>query len=387
MSDGLKFRLRAALVVIVLILVAGGLAALGILPRLKARDALRKETDELAAPTVTVVKPERAAPAEEVVLPGNIQAYVDAPIYARTNGYLKSWYFDIGAHVKRGQLLAEIESPEVDRQLQQARADLGTGQANLHLAQITANRYTKLLTTGSVSQQDTDNAVQSVAAQLSSVKAAQANVARLQQMVSFEKIYAPFDGVITARNTDVGQLIDSGSSGGPARELFHIQAMDRLRVYVSVPQIYTYVAVPGIKADLTFTELPGRRFTGTLVRTADALDPATRTLLVEVDVPNPAYLLRPGAYTEVHFKLRARASTLLLPVTALIFRAEGLRVATIKDGNRAALVPIGLGRDFGEKVEVVSGLSADETVIATPPDSLIDGEVVRVVNSPGSNFK
>lgn len=387
MSDGLKFRLRAALLVIVLILVAGGLAALGILPKLRARAALRRETDELAAPTVTVVKPERAAPTEEIVLPGNVEAYVDAPIYARTNGYLKSWYFDIGSHVKRGQLLAEIESPEVDRQLQQASAELGTNQANLRLAQLTADRYTKLLKSGSVSQQDTDNAVQNVAAQLSSVKSAQANVARLEQMVSFEKIYAPFDGVITGRNTDVGQLIDSGSSGGPARELFHIQAMNKLRVYVSVPQIYTYAAAPGIKADLTFTELPGRRFTGTLVRTADALDPATRTLLVEIDVPNPTYLLRPGAYTEVHFKLRARASTLLLPVTALIFRAEGLRVATIKNGNRAALVPIGLGRDFGEKVEVVSGLAPDEAVISTPPDSLVDGEVVRVVNNPGSNPK
>lgn len=383
MSDVLKGRVRAALVVIVLILAGGGLAALGILPKLRAKEALRKETGELAAPTVTVVKPEREAPAEEVILPGSIQAYVDAPIYARTSGYLKTWYFDIGAHVERGQLLAEIESPEVDRQLQQARADLGTSQANFHLAQITANRYTNLLKTDSVSKQDTDNAVQNVAAQLSSVKAAQANVARLEQMVAFEKIYAPFDGVITARNTDVGQLIDSGSSGGPARELFHIQAMNKLRVYVSVPEIYTYAAAPGIKADLTFTELPGRRFTGTLVRTATALDPTTRTLLVEVDVPNPSYLLRPGAYTEVHFKLKARTERLLLPVTALIFRAEGLRVGIIQEGNRAALVPIGVGRDFGEKVEVVSGLSPNETVIATPPDSLVDGEVVRVVSGAG----
>lgn len=387
MSDVVKLRLRITLVVIVLVLAAGGLAALGILPKLRAKEALRKETDEFAAPTVAVIKPERASPAEEVILPGNIQAYVDAPIYARTSGYLKSWYFDIGAHVRRGQLLAEIESPEVDLQLQQARAELGMSQANSHLAQITADRYTKLLKTDSVSQQDTDTAVQNVEAQLSSVKSAQANVARLEQMVSFEKVYAPFDGVITARNTDVGQLIDSGSSGGPARELFHIQAMNKLRVYVSVPQIYTYAATPGIKADLTFGELPGRRFTGTLVRTADALDPATRTLLVEVDVPNPTYLLRPGAYTEVHFKLKSRASTLLIPATALIFRAEGLRVGTIKDGNRAALVPITIGRDFGDKVEVASGLSPNETVVATPPDSLVDGEVVRVVNSIGSSPK
>jgi RND family efflux transporter MFP subunit len=387
MSDVLRLRLRAALILIVLILAAVGLAALGILPKLRAREALRKETNERAAPSVTVIKPERASPAEEVVLPGSIQAYVDAPIYARTNGYLKSWYFDIGARVKHGQLLAEIESPEIDRQLQQARAELGTSQANAHLAQITAERYTNLLKTDSVSKQDTDNAVENVAAQLSSVKSAQANVSRLEQLVSFEKIYAPFNGVITARNTDVGQLIDSGSSGGPARELFHIQAMDKLRVYVSVPQIYTYAAVPGIKADLTFAELPGRRFSGTLVRTADALDPATRTLLVEVDVPNPNHLLRPGAYTEVHFKLKSTASTLLLPVTALIFRAEGLRVGTIKDGNRATLVPIRIGRDFGEKVEVVSGLSENETVVATPPDSLVDGEVVHVVNGKGSSAK
>jgi len=380
MSGVLKRRLGPALVVIVLIAAIAGVAVLGILPKLRAKEALRKETDELAAPTVTVVKPERSAPSEEVILPGNIEAYVDAPIYARTNGYLKSWYIDIGSHVKRGQLLAEIESPEIDRQLQQARAELGTSQANLRLAQITATRYTNLLKSDSVSKQDTDNAVQNVAAQLSSVKSAQANVARLQQMVSFEKIYAPFDGVITARNTDIGQLIDSGSSGGPARELFHIQAMDKLRVYVSVPEIYTYAAVPGMKADLTFTELPGQRFTGTLVRTAAALDPATRTLLVEVDVPNPTYLLRPGAYAQVHFKLKARAANLLLPVTALIFRAEGLRVGIVKDGDRAALVPISVGRDYGEKIEVVSGLSPDDTVIATPPDSLVDGEVVRVVS-------
>ncbi len=372
-------RLRAILGLVIVLAIAAFVVVSGIIPRVRARQTLREQTTISAEPTVTVVHPKRGAPAEEVILPGNIQAFIDSPIYARTNGYLKKWYFDIGARVKQGQLLAEIESPEVDQQLQQAHADLATAQANLNLAQITANRYVNLFKTDSVAKQDVDNAVQDAAAKGATVKSAEANVRRLQQMVGFEKIYAPFDGVITARNTDIGQLIDSGSSGGQTHELFHIAAVNRLRVFVNVPQVYSHAAIPGIKADLTLPELPGRRFQGTLVRTADALDPATRTLLAEVDVVNSTGLLFPGAYTEVHFKIKSNASTLIIPSNSLVFRSEGVRVPIVVNGNRAALVPVTLGRDFGNTVEVVAGLSEDASIIANPPDSLVNGEIVRVL--------
>ena len=374
-------RIRA---ILILVVVLGGVAALvasGILPRLRARQALRKQTTISAEPAVTVVHPQRANPAEEVVLPGNIQAFIDAPIYARTNGYLKKWYFDIGAHVKQGQLLAEIESPEVDQQLQQARADLATNQADLKLAQITADRYVGLFKTDSVAKQDVDNAVQNAASKAAVVKSAQANVRRLEQMVAFEKIYVPFDGVVTARNTDIGQLIDSGSSANKQRELFHVAAINKLRVFVNVPQVYSHATKPGIKADLTLPEIPGRRFEGTLVRTADAIDPATRTLLVEVDVVNSTGLLFPGAYTEVHFKIKSNGSTLIIPSNSLVFRSEGLRVPIVVNGNRTAMVPVTLGRDFGNTVEILFGLSDDALVIANPPDSLVDGEIVRVIEA------
>jgi RND family efflux transporter MFP subunit len=379
-SDRRTSRLRAFLILAVVLAVVVVLVILGIVPRVRARQALREETERLAAPVVTVVHPRREAASEEVVLPGNIQAFIDAPIYARTSGYLKKWYADIGTRVKEGQLLAEIETPEVEQQLQQARADLATGEANLKLSQITANRYQTLFKTDSVAKQEVDNAVQDAAAKNAAVKSEQANVRRLEELVAFQKIYAPFDGVVTARNTDVGQLIDSGSSGGATRELFHVASVRKLRVFVNVPQIYSHDTIPGIKADLTVPELPGRRFQGTLVRTADAMDPATRTLRVEVDVVNSTGLLFSGAYTEVHFKIKSDGSTLLLPTTSLIFRSEGLRVGTIKNGNRAALTPIVLGRDFGNEVEVVSGLPDNASVILTPPDSLVDGQVVHVVD-------
>jgi RND family efflux transporter MFP subunit len=377
-------RLRAFLIFVIVLAVVAVVVVMGIVPRLRARQALREETNRLAVPVVTVVRPRREAPSEEVVLPGNIQAFIDAPIYARASGYLKKWYADIGTHVREGQLLAEIETPEVDQQLQQARADLATGEANLRLSQITANRYITLFKTDSVAKQEVDNAVQDAAAKSATVKSEQANVRRLEQLVSFEKIYAPFDGVITARNTDIGQLIDSGSSGGSTRELFHIAAVRRLRVFVNVPQIYSHDAVPGIKADLTLPELPSQRFQGTLVRTANAMDAATRTLLVEVDVVNSTGLLFPGAYAEVHFKISGNMPTLLIPATSLVFRSEGLRVATITNGGHAALLPITLGRDFGSEVEVVSGLSENAAVILTPPDSLVDGQVVRAVEQKAS---
>jgi RND family efflux transporter MFP subunit len=378
-------RLAGFLILLLAIVIAAGIVISGIAPRLRARQTLREETDRLAAPPVNVIHPSRAAHGEEVVLPGNIQAFTDAPIYARTNGYLKRWYFDIGARVKAGALLAEIESPEIDQQLQQAREELNTAQANLRLGQLTAERYTNLFKTDSVAKQDVDNAVQDAAAKAATVKSAEANVARLEQLVGFEKVYAPFDGVVTARNTDVGQLIESGSSGGATRELFHMAALDRLRVFVNVPQSYSHDAKPGMRVDLTLPEIPQRRFNGTLVRTAGAMDPATRTLTVEVDVSNTARLLFPGAYAEVHFKIQAATETLVIPSTSLIFRGNGLRVPVVENGNRIALKTVTVGRDFGNTIEIVAGLPADASVVANPPDSLVEGEPVRVMPARQEN--
>src|SRR6202035_4384259 len=254
-----RSRGRSIVLLLIIVVVVGFLVISGIVPRLRSRRALAAETNELAAPTVLVIQPKRGAPSQEILLPGNIQAFVDAPIYARTNGYLKRWYFDIGSHVKQGELLAEIESPEVDQQLSQAQADLGTATANLHLSQITADRFSDLIKQDAVSQQETDNAVSDLASKNTAVKSAQANVDRLKQLVAFEKVYAPFDGVVTARNTDIGQLIDSGAAGGQARSLFQVAAINELRVFISVPQIYSQAATPGLTAELTFAEFAGRR--------------------------------------------------------------------------------------------------------------------------------
>ena len=369
---------RYAVVLLIAVVVIGMLVLSGIIPRLRSRRALAAETNALAAPTVLVVQPKRGAPAQEIILPGNIQAFVDAPIYARTNGYLKHWYFDIGSHVKQGQLLADIESPEVDQQLSQAQADLGTATANLQLSQITANRFSDLIKQDAVSQQETDNAVSDLASKNTVVKSAQANVDRLKQLVAFEKVYVPFDGVVTARNTDIGQLIDSGAAGGQARSLFQIAAVNKLRVFISVPQIYSQAATPGLTADLTFAEFPGRRFQGKLVRTAKAIDPMARTLNVEVDVDNAKGELLPGAYAEVHLKLKESIPTLTIPVSALLFRQEGLRVAVAKSDNTAELLPVTLGRDFGDFAEITTGLTGQEQIISNPPDSIIDGERLTI---------
>src|ERR1700722_18258690 len=285
-------------IAVLAVLIVAAIVISGILPRIHARADLDKETAEMAIPTVSVAQPKRGQPAQEVVLPANVQAYIDAPIYARTNGYLKKWYVDIGAHVKAGQLLADIETPEVDQQLDQARADLNTAQANYHLSEITATRYQDLLASDSVSKQDVDNAVGDFQAKKAMVSSAESNVKRLVELQSFEKIYAPFDGVITPRNTDVRHLINSGA-GAPATELFHMAAVRQLRVYINVPQQYSPAAKPGLTADLTLQEFPGRRFKGTLVRTAGAIDVASRTLLVEVDVDNATGELLPGAYAQV----------------------------------------------------------------------------------------
>ncbi|HEY7096981.1 MAG TPA: efflux RND transporter periplasmic adaptor subunit [Terriglobales bacterium] len=351
-----------------------------VLPRIQARTQVKTETQDLAIPSVVVTQPKKGSDGQEIVLPANVQAFKDAPIYARTDGYLKKWYVDIGGHVRAGQLLAEIDTPEVEQQLRQARADLATAQANLNLSKITSDRFAGLLQTDSVSKQEADNAAGDYAAKKATLQSAEYNVKRLEDLQSFQQIYAPFDGIITARNTDVGALINSGSAGGPRAELFHIAAPGRLRVYVNVPEGYSQAAKPGIKADLTLTEFADRRFQGTLVRTASAIDPGTRTLLAEIDLDNPTGELLSGSYAQVHIKLPRGSSAFTIPVNALLFRSEGLRVATLPDGKHVNLQPIQIGQDYGSDVEVVAGLNGDEKIIVNPPDSIVAGEEVRIAS-------
>jgi RND family efflux transporter MFP subunit len=358
-------------------LVFAGVLISGILERIHTNASLRTETADLAVPTVSVVTPKRAAPSQEIVLPGNVQPFITSPVFARTNGYLEHWYFDIGAHVKKGQLLAVIASPEVDQQLQQAQSNLLTAEANLELATITKTRYEGLKKTNAVSQQDVDNAVGTYNANKAIVEADHAAVRQYSTLVSFEKVYAPFDGVITARNTDIGDLINSGSNAVVKTDLFHIAQPGVLRVYVNVPEEFSQQTTPGLTAELQLAEFPGRTFTGKLVRTAEAINYTTRTLLVEVDVNNPSGQLLSGAYAEVHFKVPGQASTYIVPVDTLLFRKEGLNVATVENG-KANLVPVVAGHDFGTSIEIVSGLKGNESVISSPPDSIVTGETVQI---------
>jgi RND family efflux transporter MFP subunit len=383
-----EFHSRAGARGRIAILVAAAVGALafliysGIHSRAAAESRLKQRTEEAAIPTVAVVFPREGAPTQEIVLPGNTQAFSDAPIYARTSGYLRHWYFDIGAHVRKGQLLAEIETPEVDQQLQQAQADLDTAQANLNIAKITASRWQDLVSTGSVSQQETDQAVSNLSAVKAAAESSAANVRRLEELQSFEKVYAPFDGIITARNTDIGALIDAGANTQP-RELFHIAAIRTLRLYVAVPEVYSRAARAGAEAVLTLDEFPAQTFHGTLVRNANSIDIASRTLLVEVDVDNPGGQLLPGAYVFVHLKLPEETRSVTIPSNTLIFRKEGLQVGLVRDG-RADLVPVKISRDYGNSVEIVSGLQPTDAVIVDPSDSLVAGMPLRVSNKSAS---
>jgi RND family efflux transporter MFP subunit len=335
---------------------------------------LTSETRQMSVTTVAVTRPAPGPPAEDITLPGNVQAFTDAAIFPRTTGYLKRRLADIGSHVKSGQVLAEIDTPEIDQQLMQARADLATAQANERLAKTTADRYEDLIKSDSVSRQDYDNAMGGYDAKKAAVLSASANVKRLEELQHFKTIYAPFDGVITARNTDIGALV---GTGGSARELFHIAAMDKVRVYINVPQLYSRAARPGLPASIEIRELPGRRFDGTISRTAQTIDPGSRTLLTEIDMNNPGGELMPGSYAEVHLTLPTDKSALRLPVNTLLFRSEGLRVALVKN-DRVHLQPVTMGRDFGSTVEVVSGVSRNDLVVVNPPDSLEEGQTVRV---------
>jgi RND family efflux transporter MFP subunit len=352
----------------------------GIHQRAEAQRRLGVVTDRAAITIVNVVQPRPAAASQEIVLPGYTQAFSDTPIYARTNGYLKRWYFDIGARVEKGQLLAEIDTPEIDQQLDQARADLKTAQANEQLATITATRWQNLLKTNSVSKQETDQAVSDLSAKQATVDSMTANVHRLEELQSFEKVYAPFSGVITARNTDIGALINAGAGGQP-QELFHMAAVDKLRVYVALPEVDLRAAQQGARATLILDEFPGQTFEGIIVRNSDSIDPASRTLNVEVDVNNPGDHIKTGAYVFVHLELpdnqpRA-AEPLIIPANTLLFRSEGLRVGVVHN-NQAQLVPITIGRDYGSSVEVVAGLNPTDQVIVNPSDSLTTGTAVQV---------
>jgi RND family efflux transporter MFP subunit len=376
----------AAVIVLLLVLVAGASALVyyGIHSRTVSANALETQTREDAVMAVSVVHPKLGGADEEVVLPGNTQAFTDSPIYARTNGYLRKWYVDIGTHVKAGQLLAEIDAPELDHQLQQAKADLATAQANLKLAQTTADRWVFLLKTESVSRQETDEKTGDLNAKKAMVDASENAVHRLEDLQAYEKVMAPFDGIITARNTDVGALIDAGS-GTTARELFHLAATDRLRVFVNVPENFDSSARSGAKATLQLAEFPGRNFSGTLVRNANAIDTSSRTLLVEVDVDNPTGELLPGSYVSVHLRLPGRVGHgLTIPANTILFRSEGLRVGVVRDGL-AQLIPITVGRDYGNELEVVSGLTVRDRLIVNPADSLVSAEPVRIAGSEGSS--
>ncbi len=349
--------------------------------RLRADHKLADATRQSAVPVVRVTAPQKDAPDQELTLPGNTQPFSDTPIYARTSGYVHKWMADIGTHVKQGDVLAEIESPEIDQQLRQARADLATAEANLKLAQITSERYSGLFKTDSVTKQERDNAAGAADAAKATVESREADMARLQQLQSFEKVTAPFAGVITARNTDIGALIDAGST---AHELFHLTAIDTLRIYVAVPELYARVASGDAPVTVTFDQFPGEKFSGKVARNANAIDPVSRTLTVEVDVDNPTGKIMPGAYGFVHFSLVGARQSSIIPANTLLFRSEGLRVGVVRD-NKAVLVPIVIGRDYGDKVEVQSGLEPNDQVILDPSDSLVSGTAVRVDDNKGSN--
>lgn len=371
--------------VVVLAYVVIIVVVFGLLSRKHSDKVLGEATERAAIPAVTTLTLKATEQQSELVLPGNTEAFVDAPIYARTNGYLKRWYLDIGGHARQGQLLADIETPELDRQVEQARADLQTAQENEKLAQTTSDRWQKLLKDDAVSQQETDQYVSDLQAKKSTLNSANANLQRLMQLQSFEKVYAPFSGVITARNTDIGALIDAGSGGSP-KELFHISDVSHLRIYVSVPEVDLVSARNGAPVDLTLDEYPGKTYRGTVVRTSDAIDLASRTMRVEIDLSNPNDEVKAGAYVRAHFKPAAssgeHATQLTVPANALLFRSEGLRVALLQDG-RAQLTPISVGRDYGSALEVLSGVKAGDKVILNPSDSLTSGTQVKENSGTG----
>jgi RND family efflux transporter MFP subunit len=370
-----KSRLFGLLFIAVIILVV--LGAFTLFQRRSQYQALAKETETLAVPTVAVIHPTTEASEEGLVLPGSMQAYVESPIYARTNGYLKKWYRDIGSRVRKGELLADIDTPEVDQQLLQARADLETSQANANLSHITATRFGDLIKTDSVSKQEVDNAAGDLAAKQAGVASSQANVHRLSELESFKHIYAPFSGVITRRNVDLGTLINAGN-GGATQQLFALAQTDPIRVYVNVPESAAPSIHAGLPARLDLTQFPGRKFLGKVVRTAEAIDPVSRTLLTEVDVPNKTGELLPGGYAQVHLDVQITGDRLQVPVNALLFRSEGLRAVVVDSDHKLHLQALTIGRDFGVSLEVLQGLRGADWIVLNPADSLEEGQHVNV---------
>jgi len=377
---------RALFIIAVVLLVLAAGAVVSMLLRARDSRVLADETRRESIPTVAVVHPTAETPDEELVLPGSLQAYEESPIYARTNGYLLRWYKDIGSRITKGDLLADIDTPEVDQELLQARASRQQILAAQDLAKINADRYVSLRKTDSVSQQEADQQSSGYTQAQANLAAADANVRRLEQMESFKHVYAPFSGVLTKRNVDPGALINSGSTGGGAagKELFDIARVDPLRVYVSVPQSYAPAIKVGMDATVTLQEHPGQKFTGTVVRTAEAIDPITRTLLTEVDVPNKNEQLLPGSFGEVHFRAGVNALKVTIPVNAMLFRQEGARVAVVGNDNKVQLRPITIGRDYGATLEIVGGVGVNDRVVVNPADSLEEGQQVNVAseNSP-----
>ncbi len=381
-QQGISRGMWVGILIVGIVIVA--VVVLGLSARSASQRSLDTETAVAAIPVVRVIHPVPSTLSSDLSLPGNTQAFTDTPIYSRTSGYLKKWYFDIGAHVRKGQLMAEIETPELDQQLQVAEADLKSAQANLDLANTTSARYQNLLKTNSVSKQETDVAMSDASAKKAAVEASMAAVRRLQQLQSFEKIYAPFDGIITARNTDIGALIQAGENSTTRAELFHLAAIDRIRVFVAVPESYSTAIRTGDKATLTLDEYPGRVFEGTIARNSNAIDQASHTLNVEVDIANPKGELLPGAYVFVHFKVPEHATTLMLPSNTLLFRAQGLQVGVVR-ANHVQLVNVTIGKDAGATVEISSGLTTADAVILDPSDSLATGQQVNVAETAKTN--
>ena len=373
-ARGLTRGTWVGLVLVALVLAV--VVVLGIASRSRQESVLETENKQASVADVNIIHPSGSSVSDEIALPGNTQAYMDTPIYSRTSGYLKAWYFDIGAHVRKGQLLAVIETPELDQQLQVAQADLKSSQANLDLAVTTAARYQNLLKTNSVSKQETDVATGDEAAKRAARDASEANVRRLTQLQSFEKIYVPFDGIITARNTDVGALIEAGANTVP-KELFHLAAINKIRVFVAVPEAYSASIKDDTEATLTLDEYPGQPFVGKVARNSSQIDQASRTLNVEVDIDNAKGLLLPGAYVFAHFKTPPHATSLSIPSNTLLFRSQGLQVATVV-GDKVHLVPVKIGNDLGATVEIASGLKAADQVIVDPSDSIAEGQQVRI---------
>jgi RND family efflux transporter MFP subunit len=364
--------------VVIVLVVLGGLV---MLQRRSQFKALAENTETMSVVTVAIIHPTQQNPDEDLVLPSTMQAYVESPIYARTNGYLMKWYHDIGSRVNKGDLLATIETPEVDQELRQAEADLVTAQANERLSQITATRYTELLKTDGVAKQEVDNANGDLAAKQAITQSAGANVRRLQELVSFQRVYAPFTGVVTQRNIDIGTLINAGN-GGTSQQLFYMAQTDPIRTFVNVPEAYAPSIRRGLGAYLELVQFPGRRFEGQVVRTAEAIDISSRTLLTEVDVPNRLGELLPGGYAQVHLRIKVNEDRLLVPVNALLFRSEGLRAVVIDANHRVHLQSVQIGRDYGTSLEVLAGLKQNDWIVLNPPDAIENNQEVHVKQVP-----